>query len=47
VRARRAFDAASGMATANGRPQREAIFHAHADALVDAHPSLTPTTEPS
>lgn len=47
VRARRAFDAASGMATANGRPQRAAIFQAHADALADIHPSPISTTESS
>jgi len=33
VRGRAAFDAASGLATANGRPQRAAILQAHADAL--------------
>ena len=33
VRARAPFDAASGFATANGRPQRAAILAAHADAL--------------
>ena len=33
VRGRAAFDAASGLATANGRPQRAAILRAHADAL--------------
>lgn len=33
VRATQPFSAASGMATANGRPQRTAIFQAHADAL--------------
>ncbi len=33
VRARQPFNAASGMATANGRPQRSAIFEAHAEAL--------------
>jgi long-subunit acyl-CoA synthetase (AMP-forming) len=33
VRGRAAFDAGSGLATANGRPQRDAIRHAHADAL--------------
>lgn len=32
-RARAAFCAASGLATANGRPQRAAIWQAHADAL--------------
>jgi long-chain acyl-CoA synthetase len=47
VRARHAFDAACGMATANGRPQRAAILQAHADALFDDLPSLIPTTEPS
>jgi long-chain acyl-CoA synthetase len=47
VRARRAFDAASGMATANGRPQRAAIFRAHADALADTTEQLTPSTESS
>jgi long-subunit acyl-CoA synthetase (AMP-forming) len=35
VRARAAFDAASGLATANGRPQRAAIWRLHADALLD------------
>ncbi|HET8748873.1 MAG TPA: AMP-binding protein [Ramlibacter sp.] len=33
VRARAAFDARSGLATANGRPQRAAILSLHADAL--------------
>ena len=33
VRGRANFDAASGMATANGRPQRAAILQLHADAL--------------
>jgi long-chain acyl-CoA synthetase len=33
VRARAAFNAASGLATANGRPQRDAIARRHADAL--------------
>lgn len=33
TRGRAAFDAASGMATPNGRPQRAAILTAHADAL--------------
>jgi long-chain acyl-CoA synthetase len=32
-RGRAPFDAASGMATPNGRPQRAAILAAHADAL--------------
>jgi acyl-coenzyme A synthetase/AMP-(fatty) acid ligase len=33
VRARAEFSPATGMATANGRPQRPAIFDHHADAL--------------
>lgn len=33
VRACAPFDAGSGMATTNGRPQREAIYQRHADAL--------------
>ena len=33
VRGRETFDAAAGMATANGRPQRAAIWQRHADAL--------------
>lgn len=33
VRARADFGPASGLATANGRPQRSAIFQLHADAL--------------
>jgi long-chain acyl-CoA synthetase len=33
VRGRASFDAASGMATANGRPQRAAILQLHADGL--------------
>jgi len=44
VRATRPFDAASGMATSNGRPRREAIFQAHAAALAGTGPS--PTREP-
>jgi long-subunit acyl-CoA synthetase (AMP-forming) len=36
VRARADFSPASGLATANGRPQRQAIFDQHADALVPA-----------
>ena len=40
VRARAPFDAASGMATANGRPQRSAIHAAHADALAPLPTSL-------
>lgn len=47
VRARHPFDAASGMATANGRPQRSAIFQAHADALTTPISRLNPSTEPS
>ncbi|KPF41715.1 hypothetical protein IP87_01115 [beta proteobacterium AAP121] len=33
VRGRAAFSASTGLATANGRPQRAAIFAAHCDAL--------------
>ncbi|WP_302174482.1 AMP-binding protein [uncultured Hydrogenophaga sp.] len=33
VRATQAFNATSGMATANGRPQRTAIFQAHVESL--------------
>jgi long-chain acyl-CoA synthetase len=33
VRGGAAFEARSGMATANGRPQRDAILRAHAEAL--------------
>ena len=33
VRARAAFSPQSGLATANGRPQREAIFSLHAELL--------------
>lgn len=33
VRAQAAFDAASGLATANGRPQRAAIWQRHAETL--------------
>jgi len=33
TRGRAAFDARSGLATANGRPQRGAIQQRHADAL--------------
>ena len=33
VRATAAFDPATGLATANGRPQRQAIWQRHADAL--------------
>ncbi len=38
VRARQGFDTRSGMATANGRPQRAAIWQAHADALLPLNP---------
>lgn len=41
VRGRADFSAASGLATANGRPQRAAILHLHADALAMA-PRPTP-----
>lgn len=33
ARARAAFNPQSGLATANGRPQRDAILRSHADAL--------------
>ncbi|MEZ5665427.1 MAG: AMP-binding protein [Burkholderiaceae bacterium] len=36
VRGQAPFQAASGMATANGRPRRDAIFRLHADALMPA-----------
>lgn len=35
VRASAPFDAASGLATANGRPQRDGIWQRHANALAD------------
>ena len=38
VRASAPFTAEAGMSTANGRPQREAVYHLHADAL--AAPAL-------
>ena len=41
VRARAPFTAEAGLATANGRPRREAIQLLHADALGTAAPSLT------
>jgi acyl-CoA synthetase (AMP-forming)/AMP-acid ligase II/pyrroloquinoline quinone (PQQ) biosynthesis protein C len=44
VRASAGFDAASGMATANGRPQRAAILRMHASALGFAAPSAITTT---
>jgi long-subunit acyl-CoA synthetase (AMP-forming) len=37
VRASAPFSAASGMATANGRPRRDAILHHHAAALAAVH----------
>jgi hypothetical protein len=33
ARARAAFSPQTGLATANGRPRREAILQSHADAL--------------
>jgi long-chain acyl-CoA synthetase len=39
IRARLPFTAASGMATANGRPRRAAIAAAHAAALADEQPT--------
>lgn len=47
VRAAQAFDAASGMATANGRPQRAAILQAHAHALTDTSQSHSHSLETS
>ena len=44
TRGRAAFDAATGLATANGRPQRDAVWRAHADALHRV--SATPHPEP-
>jgi long-subunit acyl-CoA synthetase (AMP-forming) len=38
VRARAEFSALTGMATANGRPQRAAIWQCHADALAAHEP---------
>jgi long-subunit acyl-CoA synthetase (AMP-forming) len=38
VRARADFSAATGLATANGRPRRDAIRHLHADVL-QSHPT--------
>lgn len=46
TRAVRPFDAASGLATANGRPRRAAIFEAHAAALGAACPEHEPTESP-
>ena len=40
LRGRAPFDAASGMATANGRPRREAIARAHGDALFTEEDTL-------
>jgi len=42
VRARAPFSAASGLATANGRPQRDAILRLHADALAIELPTEVP-----
>lgn len=42
VRGTRPFNAASGLATANGRPQRAAIFQAHADALLHGGAAVHP-----
>jgi acyl-CoA synthetase (AMP-forming)/AMP-acid ligase II/heme oxygenase len=42
VRARAPFSAASGLATANGRPQRDAILRMHADALAIELPTEVP-----
>jgi long-chain acyl-CoA synthetase len=40
TRGRAAFDTSTGLATANGRPQRAAIHHAHADALLSGVAAL-------
>lgn len=45
VRARAPFNAESGLATANGRPRREAIHAMHAAALADATSELSEGTE--
>lgn len=46
VCAQAAFDASTGLATANGRPQRDAIWQRHAQALMSPlrqpHPTATP-----
>jgi len=42
TRGRGAFDASAGLATANGRPQRTAVWHAHADALDRVPATITP-----
>jgi long-subunit acyl-CoA synthetase (AMP-forming) len=42
TRGRAAFSAEAGLATANGRPQRAAIWQAHADALEPALESTSP-----
>jgi long-chain acyl-CoA synthetase len=46
VRGRSAFDAASGLATANGRPRRDSILAAHADVLLTATTPTEPLTTP-
>jgi long-subunit acyl-CoA synthetase (AMP-forming) len=42
TRGRAAFDAATGLATANGRAQRAAVWQAHADALDRVPETITP-----
>jgi hypothetical protein len=42
TRGRADFSAATGLATANGRPQRAAIWQAHADALDAVLESTSP-----
>ena len=42
LRGRAPFSAAGGMATANGRPRREAIARLHADDLFPEHPTRVP-----
>jgi hypothetical protein len=47
TRGRADFSAGTGMATANGRPRRAAIWQSHADALDTAlEPSNPPQPEP-
>lgn len=46
VRARADFSPATGLATANGRPQRQAVFDLHA-AELNAEPNHAPTAAPS
>ena len=47
ARATQPFNTVSGMATANGRPQRTAILQAHADALGHTPSPFISSTESS